>query len=305
MSLSQNFTRWLLSLKSNNYKTEAILRKHVEGIGKQKVPNVPASLRSLCDVSEFWLQDQKIIRLTPKKKASDDHILYIHGGAYIHELAPAHWSIITQLVKHTGATITVPIYALAPQHDYTKATAMMDALYDQITSGREGQRTFVAGDSAGGNFTLGLTLRRRDASKSLPDGLILYSPWLDFELKADGIRNIEPMDVMLGIGGIIVCGRWWAGSADPASPYFSMVNADTEGLPPVAIFNGDRDLLVIDARRFAELCRSKGVETVYKEYPGGFHVFMGATFTPEARDVFRETKSFMEKQKRSERTTTG
>ncbi|MDR5859258.1 alpha/beta hydrolase [Halomonas eurihalina] len=294
MSLSQTLTRWFLSFKSNNFETAAILKKHVRDIGTQKAPDVPTSLRSLCDVSEFWLHDQRIIQLTPKEKKSDDHILYIHGGGYIHELVRAHWSIITQLVKHTGATITVPLYALAPKHDHTKATPMMDALYDQITVDRAGQRTFVAGDSAGGNFTLSLALRRRDAGKSLPDGLILYSPWLDFQLKADGIRDVEPKDIMLGVGGILVCSQWWAGSADHASSYFSMVNADPEGLPPVAIFNGDLDLLVVDARRFADLCRSRGVETFYKEYPGGFHVFMGATFTPEARDVFRETRRFMD-----------
>lgn len=295
MSLSQTLIRWLLSFKPNNFKTEAILRKHVEDIDPQKVPDVPASLRSLCHVREFWLQDQKVIELTPKKKTSENHILYIHGGAYIHELVSAHWSIITQLVKHAKATITVPIYALAPKNDHTKATRMMDALYDQIIAGREGNKTFVVGDSAGGNFTLSLALRRRDAGKLLPDGLILYSPWLDFELKSEGIRDIEPKDVMLGVEGIRVCGEWWAGSDDPASPYFSVINADTKGLPPVAIFQGDLDLLVVDSRRFADLCRSGGVQTDYIEYPGGFHVFMGATFTPEARDVFRRTKSFMDR----------
>ena len=294
MSLSQTLTRWLLSFRSNNFKTEAILRKHVQDIGTQKAPGVPAWLRSLCDVTEFWLQDQKVIQLTPRKKPAEDHILYIHGGGYIHELSFAHWLIVTQLVKHTRATITVPLYALAPEHDHTKATPMMDALYDRITAGREGKKTFVAGDSAGGNFALALALRRRDAGKSLPDGLILYSPWLDFELRDEAIRDVEPKDVMLGVGGVLLCGRWWAGSADPASPYFSMINADPKGLPPVAIFHGDLDLLVVDARRFAELCKSAGVETVYKEYPGGFHVFMGATFTPEAQDVYRQTKSFMD-----------
>tara|TARA_Y100000815_G_scaffold232876_2_gene223817 strand:+ start:46099 stop:47001 length:903 start_codon:yes stop_codon:yes gene_type:complete len=293
LSLSQSFTRWLLSFRSNNFKTEAILRKHVQDIGTQNVPNIPASLRSMCDVEEFLLQDQKVVQLTPKGKASQDHILYIHGGGYIHELAYAHWLIITQLVKHTNAAVTVPLYALAPEHDHTKATPMMDALYDRIAAGRERKKTFVAGDSAGGNFALGLALRRRDAGKSLPDGLILYSPWLDFELKDKAIRDVEPKDVMLGVEGVLLCGKWWAGDADPASPYFSVINADPKGLPPIAIFHGDLDLLVVDARRFAGLCMSAGVKTTYREYPGGFHVFMAATFTPEARDVYHQTEDFI------------
>ncbi|MCX2696473.1 alpha/beta hydrolase fold domain-containing protein [Ochrobactrum chromiisoli] len=297
MSLSQTIARWLLSFKRNNFRTEGILRDCVQKMGTQQIPDIPSALRSICDVSETWLQDQKIIQLTPREKRSGDHIIYIHGGAYVHELVSAHWSIILQLVKHTGATVTLPLYALAPQHDHVKATAMMDALYDRIAASREQKRIFVAGDSAGGNFALSLALRRRDAGKSVPDGLILYSPWLDLELKADGIRDIEPKDVMLGVDGLRICGQWWAGSADPGSEYFSMVNSDPEGLPPLAIFQGDRDLFVVDARHFAKLCQSRGVDALYREYPGAFHVFMGATFTPEARDVFSETKNFVERTK--------
>ena len=59
----------------------------------------------------------------------------------------------------------------------------------------------------------------------------------------------------------------------------------------MSVFQGDRDILVVDARKFAVKARAAGVTLDYQEYPGAFHGFLGLTFLPEAKDVFRRVKA--------------
>jgi acetyl esterase/lipase len=83
----------------------------------------------------------------------------------------------------------------------------------------------------------------------------------------------------------------WAGDVSLSSPYMSPLYADLRGMPPMSIFQGDRDIFVVDARKFAVEAQVAGVTLDYHEYPGGFHVFMALTFLPEAKDVFRKVKA--------------
>ena len=239
------------------------------------------------------MDGQTVVTLKQRSGRSEQHILYLHGGAYFSPMLAAHWSIIGALIQATGASVTVPLYALAPENDYQRGTALVDAVYGQLEEQHPGERIVVAGDSSGGNFALNLVLRRRDGGQTLPDRLILFAPWLDLAMRDERATVMETEDVMLGVAGLRLCGRWWAGDLDPGSPQFSPQVADLSGLPPIALFQGDRDIFVIDARTFVDRCRAAEVDCRYYEYPGAFHVFMGVTFLPETRDVFRIIASFM------------
>ena len=239
------------------------------------------------------MDGQTVVTLKPHSGRSDRHILYLHGGAYFSAMLAAHWSIIGALIQATGASVTIPLYALAPENDFRRGTALVDAVYRQLEEQHPGERIVVAGDSSGGNFALNLVLRRRDGGQSMPDRLILFAPWLDLTMQDERATAMETEDVMLGVAGLRLCGRWWAGDLDPGSPQFSPLVADLSGLPPIALFQGERDIFVIDARTFVDRCRTAEVDCRYYEYPGAFHVFMGVTFTPEANDVFHIIASFM------------
>jgi acetyl esterase/lipase len=47
-----------------------------------------------------------------------------------------------------------------------------------------------------------------------------------------------------------------------------------EGLPPMSLFVGTKDLLLADCRRFRELCAATGAQLDYYEYEGMLHVWM-------------------------------
>jgi epsilon-lactone hydrolase len=262
------------------------MRKSLEGRPYPVAARPPKSLHAKCEISEQTLDGHKVISLVPKNQRSQRRIIYLHGGAYVNELVAAHWGIIEQLIKVTGAAVTVPLYPLAPEYNHRHAFAFLNVVYQQQLSERPEEQITFAGDSAGAGLALGLTVALMRQKLPLPSLLILFSPWLDITLSDPAAALVEPHDVMLRIDGLRACGQLWAGADNPKAPELSPLYADLKALPPIKMFQGARDLFVVDARAFAEGAGQGNALVSYHEYPGAFHVFMGATFTPEARDVF-------------------
>lgn len=243
---------------------------------------VSKALLRMADVEHDSIDGCAVIRLTPKAGASDAHLIYTHGGAYVFPLLAAHWGIIANIIRRTGASVTVPLYALAPAHGVDDAYALLDTVYSQAVA-RHGERIFLAGDSAGGALAVGMALRARDTGAVPAAGLILFSPWFDIDLTNPGIHGIERGDLMLGRAGLVEAGRLWAGDSDHHSPLVSPLFGDLAGLPPIHLYQGERDILAPDAELFAKRVRDAGGEARLQLTAGAFHVFVGAPWTPEAR----------------------
>lgn len=248
---------------------------------------IPDGLRALAAIREEPVEGGHVIRLAPRGRHGRRHILYLHGGAYVNGLIAPHWDIVEALIKATGADVWVPIYPLAPEFTHRDAFPFLTRVYRRLLETTPASGIMLAGDSAGGGFALGGTLCFREANLPLPARLVLFSPWLDLTLADPAARALEADDVMLAVDGTRLCGRLWAGEDDPRSPQLSPLYADPAGLPPLSVFQGTRDLLLPDARSFARKAQAAGVAVDYREYAGAFHVFVGATVTPESQDVFR------------------
>lgn len=235
-----------------------------------------------------------VYHLIPRENRSEWQIVYLHGGGYVNPLHAVHWGVLRALGKATGATITLPLYPLAPEHDYKPARDLVLDIYEHVRVENPGAKIALAGDSAGGNFALGTAFRLRDAGQPMPDALVLFSPWMDLTLADERARAIEPDDIMLTVDRLRICGEMWAGGDDPAREDLSPLYADLSDLPPTAIFQGTHDILQVDARSFAARAEAEGHAVSYYEYEGAFHDLMIATFTREAQHCFVRVGEFLE-----------
>jgi acetyl esterase/lipase len=285
--------RVILGLVPNKYVDVDKLKALMAGRKPPKNAHPPDWFSAHCHLRSWNVDGYAVVSVTPRSGASAWNLMYLHGGGYIFPLLPPHWTIIRALIEATGATVTVPLYPLAPEHDHRPAWAMVDAVYDELLHSGAGKRLAVAGDSAGANFALSLAIRRRAAGAPLPDRLILFSPWLDLTLSDPAARAVEPHDGILAVDGAIQCGRWWAGQEIPRLPAFSPLYADLRGLPAIALFQGTNDIFVADARSFQAKAEAQGIDLQYFEYEGAFHVFMGARSTRESRDVYARVARFL------------
>jgi RND superfamily putative drug exporter len=112
---------------------------------------------------------------------------------------------------------------------------------------------------------------------------VLFSPWVDVTLANPAIEPLEARDTMLASAPLRTCGNWWAGQHATTDPVVSPLYADLSHLPPACIFQGDRDLFLPDVSLLHEHIVQAGGTSTLTIARGGFHVYVGAPWTPEAR----------------------
>lgn len=244
---------------------------------------VPRKLERSHDVVHSEVDGMPVVTLTPKAAAPVGELLYIHGGAYVHPLVEPHWHIIEHLAADRPMRISVPLYALAPEHTGDEAYAKLHQLYDTITT--SGLPLVIAGDSAGAAIVMACTLRARDEQRTAPAAVLLFSPWVDASMTNPDIAAIERRDPMLGSEGLRWAAERWAGTRTTTDPWISPINDSLENLPQIAVFQGGTDIFAPDAKRFVDKAVAAGTTAEFHLYPDAFHVFVGAPQLPEAREA--------------------
>lgn len=254
-------------------------------------PPVPAPLRLVARVHRRRVDGFDVFTVTPKAslgRSTDWHIVYLHGGAYVDEMLSEHWEIVLNLVRFTGATVTVPCYPLGPEHTHEVGNTFVERVYRSLLEHLPAERIVLMGDSAGGGMCLVQAMRYRDQGLDPPARLIVFAPWADPRMVHPDIPALVADDPIQSLTGCRIAARWWAGSDDQLThPHVNPLFADVSGLPPVDIYLGTTDILVPDVRLMADKLAAAGVEVTLVEYPGAIHVHVGATFTREARDTYR------------------
>ena len=228
------------------------------------------------------------------------HLLYLHGGGYVMDIAAVHWDAVADLCERLGASASVPLYPLAPEHKAADTLAQMRALYLDLATLHGAPNITVMGDSAGGGMSLALAQMLKAEGAPLPGSLVLYSPWLDATATAEGQRAIERRDRMLAVAGLEACGEMYRGDLPVDDPRVSPLFGPLEDLPPMAIFSGTSDILLVDGRRLAEKLDRPGMPAhIYREYQDMFHVWMLLPL-PEAQRARSETVDFIRQHRISE-----
>ena len=268
-------------------RTPGKLWKEYEGRGPPRPAPLTNPLRRIGEITESRIDGRPVFMVTPRRNATGWHIVYTYGGAFVNPLRRAHWNIVARLIKATGASVSVPIYPLAPKHRHGEGFAFLESVYRGLLGSVAPGRLVLCGDSAGANLALAQTLRYRELGLPVPAHLVLFSPWLDLTLSNPEIPGVEPRDVMLRREEMVEWGRWWSGACDPREAYLRPIFADLGELPPIQVFSGTHDLMWPDAQLLRAKVRSTGGSVELHEAEAAFHVYVGATFTPEARFAFR------------------
>lgn len=249
---------------------------------------IPHRLSSLASIARTRVAGYEVIRIRPKEAAPGIHLVYYHGGAHVFELGMSVWKILAALIRDTGATVTVPVYGLAPEHTIDDAIPFLDAVYREVVDTPELRRLTLVGDSSGANLALAQAIRAREEGWRLPDCLALSSPWVDVTMANPEAVARESLDPMLRCAGLAAAGRVWAGNRSVTDPQVSPIFDALSDLPPMLVFQGDHDIFLPDVTRFADKARAAGTAVSLTVAPGGFHNYLAATFIPESKQALAE-----------------
>ena len=212
----------------------------------------------------------------PTAAPQNQAILYLHGGAYAVGLAAAYRGFASQIAARTGLNTFVLDYPLAPEAVLPVAHDLTVCAYGWMT--QQGvQRLAVAGDSAGGGLALAALafLTQNPPAGAAPKiaGCAVFSPWTDLGLSGATVDYPAPI---LDLETIKACAvQYLAGhpADDPrASPLFGI----PAGMPPVLIQVGIDEMVLDDARRYAEATDAVGNAVTLEIWEGMHHVFPSA-----------------------------
>ncbi len=288
-SLSMRFAQIVMKLMRNDFKHNVPRwQRTIEDRTNSLPAPMPKRFLTRYEVSEQIVNNRPVYTISPRQHEPVGTILYTHGGAYVNALSIFHWMILQALVDKVGARLIVPAYPLAPEHTYQAAFDQLEIVYLNLLETYSQQPLFLCGDSAGGGLALAQALRYRDLGLPMPQRIVLFSPWLDLSMSNPAAAALEKRDILLGIQVLIKSGKWWAGSEDVRNPLLSPLFGDLSNLPPIDIFQGTEDLLTPDVRLLEEKISQVGGEVRLYEYTGAGHVFVGASFSPEAKHAYSQ-----------------
>lgn len=243
-----------------------------------KPTDPPQSLGKRVDI-RFDDGDWPVYTVTGRTR-SDRKVLYVHGGAWIHAITNFHWRLIAELAERTGAEITVPLYPLAPGGTASIAIPRMTEIAASLVDAAGEPHTTLIGDSAGGTIVLAVAQQLRD--RGMRPAVVLIAPALDLTFTDPRIAEIAPHDPWLALPGVHAVVKLWAAERDIRDPMVSPMFGGLQGLGPITLFTGLRDIANADARALVRKAAEEGVAIEVTEKAGMLHDYPLLPI-PEAR----------------------
>lgn len=210
----------------------------------------------------------------PKSRA-DHVILYLHGGGYVLGSALSHRPLTVLLAEAAEATVLSLDYTLAPEGTYP--TAVEDAVnaYQWLVKdkGVSPSKIAVSGDSAGGGLAAATLMMLRDRELGEPAAGMLISPWADLTCSSRSMTSRAEADPWLEQATLKEMAEAYLGGKDAESHLASPVFGRLEGLPPLLIQVGTREILYDDSLRLAGMAAQEHIDVTLEVWDGMIHVW--------------------------------
>lgn len=217
---------------------------------------IPSDVNFPREMRQYRIGNMQVFHMEPQD-ASKPIVLYIHGGAYVHNFSSRHWAAMAEWATTTGCGIVTPNYPLLYCYTAKDAHPLMMQLYQQLIKQYSAKRIIIMGDSAGGGFSLALSQELQNDSIEQPKHLVLISPWVDV---LGGDDALQQHDTFLNAEVLRKIGADWAGEIDPRDPMISPLYGDMHGLPPTDLFTGTWEIFYTDVVNTCDKMKAAGVD---------------------------------------------
>ncbi len=234
-------------------------------------------------------------RLTDTHKPA---VLYLHGGAFVIPAVPeAHVAFLACLCKDLDAVGFMADYRLAPFNKFPAALDDCERAYRALLElGFKPGRIVIAGESAGGNLTLGVLQRIRKAGLPMPACAVPISPVTEMgRIHAPPSRALKMRsDPLLPIVAMQRVDEMYVGGWDASDPELSPLYADLRGFPPLYLLASDSEVLLDDTVLLVRRMREAGVLAKLDVWPVLPHAFpLFERVFPEVGEARKDIVAFI------------
>jgi len=237
--------------KLNNFVTLKSIEKKQKEMPQKVVSCIKYKpLRSKVPFVESINNDMQIFSFNSDKKKT---IVYLHGGAFVNEPVPQHFSLVEKICLNTDYGCNLVIYPLVP---FSNAEKCVKQVADYVLS--LNKNVVLAGDSAGGGLVLSVNYYLEKMGHKVVDKIVAISPWLDVSLQNKDIEFYAPRDKVLDREYLATVGKMWADNIDVSDPLCSPINIDKLDVKTLLI-SGTSEILTADINDFYEKFKSENV----------------------------------------------
>lgn len=250
-----------------------------EALGKQQGKTQPISSIEISDIGVEGASGKIPARVyKPKGDGVLPVILYFHGGGWVLGKNEDYDVTLKSLASKTGAIILSPEYRKAPEYKFPAAHDDAYAVYlwlieNATKLGGDPKKIAVAGESAGGNLAINVSIRARDQKRPLPLHQLLVYPVAGTNTQsASYVANQEAAPLSSPMMGWFFK-NYLRSTEDLKDKRINLVEADLRALPPTTILTAEIDPLRTEGKLLAERLQAQGVEVTYRDYEGMTHEF--------------------------------
>lgn len=219
-------------------------------------------------------------------------IVYFHGGGWVIANADVYEYSTLALSQSTGAVVVSVDYRLAPENKFP--TAHMDAFaaYKWVTNNMSALngngKIAVAGESAGGNMAVTVSMMARDSNlTNKPRHILSVFPVANNNLYTYSYNAYADAKPLSRPGVMFFTKNYFNSDADGDSPLISLTDvANLSNLPPVTIVGAEIDPLQTEGMELRDKLKGLGNDVSYQLYKGVTHEFFGMyAIVPEAQQA--------------------
>jgi acetyl esterase/lipase len=220
-------------------------------------------------------------------------VLFFHGGGFILGGFGTHRRLGGELAKAVGGDCYLVKYRKLPRVAFSELRDdALEAYQGLLDFGVDPSRVVLAGDSAGGYLALATAQAARERGLPMPSGVVLLSPWLDFDDQERLLREGD-RDPFIPRQWPALIARTLVLTTEPGQAQ-SPTDDKLEELPPVLIQVGSSEFLYPDSARLASALAKAGVNTRLQVWEGQIHDFQMTTdVNPDARRALRQIAAFV------------
>ena len=204
-------------------------------------------------------------------------LVFFHGGGFVLGDIHTHEPFCAEISRQLDLPVVSVDYRLAPEYPWPAGIEDSMAASRWIAGspealGREVTGLVLAGDSAGGNFTIIVSLSLRDDPAAVP--VLAQWPIYPAADPAQGYPSFHDFGegYLLTRNGL----RWFEDCYRPDRKdwrYSPMLKSQA-GMPSTLVVTASLDPIRDQGRAYAAACIQAGVPTVFREARGNIHGFI-------------------------------
>jgi len=241
-----------------------------------------------CDmkcISDHWIEREagrlRVRRYQPAGSGDglQPALLFFHGGGHVIGTLDGYDTVAQQLARLANCLVFSVEYRLAPE---TRSAGIYQDGLDAYVWLRESApdlgvdaaRIAIAGDSAGGNLAIAVTLQCKQRQIPQPCFQALIYPAVDYRLDHPSIDEFAEGYFLTKANKEWFSGHFLESKERAQDPLVSSLLADLTDLPAALVITAGFDPLRDEGYAFAQRLAAHGVEAEHACYTDMIHAFV-------------------------------